>query len=136
MAFHALDIEKWDRSEYFKHYLNDISCSYSSTVNMDISNLRGYKLYPVMIWLLTKTVNAIEQFRTAFQGNLVGIYDSLHPSFTIFNDETKHFSSVWTSSRIIFQNFTAIICRLQRNTGIPIVLRRKIIFLKTRSIFR
>lgn len=105
MAFHAIVIEKWDRSEYFKHYLNDINCSYSSTVNMDISNLRGYKLYPVMIWLLTKTVNAIEQFRTAFQGNLVGIYDSLHPSFTIFNDETKHFSSVWTEFSNNFSEF-------------------------------
>lgn len=96
MGFHIVNIERWERREYFEHYINEVNCSYSSTVSLDISKLKGYKIYPAMIWLLTKTVNAIEQFRTALKGDLVGIYDSMHPAFTIFNEETKHFSSVWT----------------------------------------
>jgi len=96
MGFHLLDMHGWERKEYYRHYMSQVVCSYSLTVNLDITNLDGQKLYPAMLWLLTDTVNGMREFRTALTPEGVGIYDDLHPSYTIFNKENKNFSVVWT----------------------------------------
>ena len=39
MSFKIIDLEKYDRKEHFIHYLNNVPCSYSMTVNIDITDL-------------------------------------------------------------------------------------------------
>ena len=56
MAFRLIDMEKWGRREFYEHFIKEVVCSYSAVVNIDITGLKGHKLYPAMIWLLTKTV--------------------------------------------------------------------------------
>lgn len=96
MAFDLIDIENWDRKEYYEHFINEVVCSYSITVNIDISNLKGQRLYPAMIWLITKTVNEMPEFRTSLKKEGLGIYDSMHPMYTVFNRENKNFSGIWS----------------------------------------
>lgn len=115
--FNKIDVENWERREYFKHYLSEVNCSYSATVNMDVSDLKGRKIYPAMIWLLTKTVNSIEQFRTALKGETLGIYGSMHPSFTIFNEKTKRFSSVWAEFSESYSEFNTDYLRVTEQYG-------------------
>ena len=91
MAFDLIDVENWDRKEYYEHFINEVVCSYSITVNIDISNLKGQRLYPAMIWLITKTVNEMPEFRTSLKKEGLGIYDSMHPMYTVFNRENKNF---------------------------------------------
>ena len=57
-------------------------CTYSIAVNVDITNLKGQKLYPAMIWLLIKTVNDMPEFRTCLTSEGIGIYDD-----TLINQE-------------------------------------------------
>lgn len=96
MAFHLIDMEKWERREFYLHFINEVRCTYSATVNLDITNLKGKRLYPAMIWLLTQTVNLIPEFRTALTKEGVGIYDKMHPAYTVFNKDKKTFSGIWT----------------------------------------
>ena len=96
MAFHLIDMENWDRREFYEHFINEVVCSYSVTVNLDITNLRDARLYPAMIWLLTKTVNEMPEFRTSLTKAGLGIYDSMHPMYTVFNKENKNFSGIWS----------------------------------------
>lgn len=96
MAFRLIDIDKWSRKEFYHHYINDVVCSYSMTVELDITNLQEKKLYPAILWLLTDTVNAYEEFRTHLSSEGVGIFDSMNPSYTIFNKENENFSVIWT----------------------------------------
>ena len=96
MAFNLIDLDKWERKEIYLHFTNDVRCSYSATVNLDITNLKGQRLYPAMIWLLTQTVNLFPEFRTAQTDEGLGIYDELHPAYTVFNNERKTFSGIWT----------------------------------------
>ena len=96
MAFHLIDMENWDRKEFYEHFINEVVCSYSITVNLDITNLRDARLYPAMIWLLTKTVNEMPEFRTSLTKAGLGIYDSMHPMYTVFNKENKNFSGIWS----------------------------------------
>ena len=49
-----------------------------------------------MIWLLTKTVNDTPEFRTSLTAEGLGIYDNMHPMYTIFNKDNKNFSGIWS----------------------------------------
>ena len=103
MKFHPIDVNSWGRKPYFEHYLNNVRCTYSMTANVDITLLlavlknKGVKLYPAMIHMITTVVNRHREFRTCFdaEGRL-GYWDNMSPSFTIFHDENKTFSTVWT----------------------------------------
>ena len=96
MAFQRIDLENWERREFYEHFINEVVCTYSVTVNLDITALKNERLYPAMIWLLTKTVNEMPEFRTCLTKEGLGIYDSMHPMYTVFNKERKNFSGIWT----------------------------------------
>lgn len=97
MSLHLIDTETWPRREHYRHYMEDVRCGYSLTVNLDISRLAGQKLYPAMLWLLTRSVNAFAQFRTVLTPDGPGVYDDMHPSYTLFNRQRETFCSVWTA---------------------------------------
>ncbi len=103
MSFTKVDIQSWERKEIYLKYLDVIPCTFSMTVNMDITKFlpivksNGYKLFPTFLHILSCIVNAHKEFRMGHdkQGNL-GYYDFLHPSFTIFHEKTEIFTNVWT----------------------------------------
>ncbi len=105
MSFHLIDFQVWERKEFYEHFINEVVCTYSSTVNLDITNLKDLRLYPTIIWLLTKAVNQMPEFRTALTDKGVGIYDEMHPAYTIFNQENKNFSGIWTEFHSDYQKF-------------------------------
>ena len=61
--------EPWSRQEHFDHYLNHVRCSYSFTVEIEVTELHaklkalGLKTYPVHIYLLAAAVNQLPEFR-------------------------------------------------------------------------
>lgn len=101
--FKLIDKDSWKRKPYFDHYFSQIRCTYSITVNVDITgvmafkNRYGTKLYPLLIYALAKAVNNHEEFRTAIndKGEL-GIWDTLFPCYTVFHKENETFSNIWT----------------------------------------
>ena len=58
-----------------------------------------------MLWLLTQTVNSLEEFRTALTDQGVGIYDELIPIYTILNKEDKNFIALWPECLSNYQEF-------------------------------
>ena len=96
MALRLIDLESWPRREFYEHFIREVVCTYSAVVNIDITGLKGQKLYPAMIWLLTKTVNEMPEFRTVLTPDGPGIYDDMHPMYTVFNRENKNFSGIWS----------------------------------------
>lgn len=101
MQFKIIDMEKWNRKEYFEHYYNAVPCTYSLTTNIDITILlntiknQNLKFYPTMLYCISSIVNTHDEFKTSIDddGN-VGVFDIINPSYTIFNKETETFSSV------------------------------------------
>lgn len=112
MGFKLIEVSKWNRKEYFDHYLNHVACTYSMTLNLDLTALineikrEEIKLYPTMIYLLSTIVNKHEEFRTALDttGN-VGVFDHLHPSYTIFQKDCEMFTNIWTEYTPSFSEF-------------------------------
>lgn len=103
MNFQPIDMKTWSRKPYFEHYLHKVRCTYSMTANIDMTLLlpeltsRGIKLYPALIHMLATVVNRHIEFRMSYDANgNVGYWESMSPSYTIFHDDDKTFSSIWT----------------------------------------
>ena len=97
--FHPVDRSNWSREPYFSHYFTQVPCTYSMTVKIDITALRqsGQKLYPAMLYCLSKLVNAHAEFRmTVNENGQLGFYDIMHPCYTIFQKEMETFTNLWT----------------------------------------
>lgn len=96
-----IDIESWHRKEYFKHYTENIPCTYSTVVALDITRVYKYskdhkvKLYPLLLYVLSQSVNSMDAFRYALIEDELVNYKQLSPIYTILNDD-ESFSSIWT----------------------------------------
>ena len=69
MKFTKKNLDTWDRAELFQHFINDMRCVMSMTVNIDITEFlqvihdKKYKFYPAMIWVISSAVNCREELR-------------------------------------------------------------------------
>ncbi len=108
MKFTLIDINNWERKEYFNHYRHAIPCTCNMTVKLDITTIKQQDkhLYSTLLFRLTEIINRHEEFRTNYnpQGEL-GIYDRLIPSYTVFNPETETFTSIWTEPSETYADF-------------------------------
>lgn len=96
MNYKEIDLNTYKRKEHFNHYLNSCPCTYSLVINLDITSLKGYKLYPTLLYLLTKTVNEIDEFKTTLIDNKLVVFDNMHPAYTVLNNDHT-FSNIWTT---------------------------------------
>lgn len=101
--FKLIDTSSWKRKPYFDHYFNQIRCTYSITVNIDITNVLSFKdrnkvkLYPLLIYVISKAVNKYEEFRTAInERGEIGVWGTLSPCYTVFHKDSESFSNIWT----------------------------------------
>lgn len=101
--FKPIDTSSWKRKPYFDHYFNQIRCTYSITANIDITNVLSFKdrnkvkLYPLLIYVISKAVNKYEEFRTAINGRgEIGVWETLSPCYTVFHKDSESFSNIWT----------------------------------------
>lgn len=98
----VVDLSRWARKEHFDAFQSFAQCTFSQTVQIDITALLkhikevGWKFYPTMIFLLAKIVNRHAEFRMAIKNNELVVWNDSHPAYTIFHDETETFSSLWS----------------------------------------
>lgn len=110
LSFQPIDRSSWPREPYSLHYHEAVPCFYSLTVKLDITALRAQnaKVYPTLLYLLTALVNRHPEFRTAFSSSgELGVYDQMHPSYTVFHPESKTFSNLWTRWSPDYPSFLA-----------------------------
>lgn len=102
MDFHFMNRADWMREEYFNHYLHDVPCTYSLTTQVEITALRravkaaGKKMYPALIYMVARAVNAHREFRMDLVDGELGYYDAINPAYTMFHADSETFSSIWT----------------------------------------
>jgi Chloramphenicol O-acetyltransferase len=112
MNFIEIQIAQWARKSHYEHYRNNVQCSYSLTVDIDVSNLlvrikeRGKKTYPAQIYMLATIVNQFPEFRmTINEKHRLGYWDVIDPMYTILNMDKETFSAVWTKYDCCFEKF-------------------------------
>lgn len=99
MEFERIDLDRWERREYFEHYFTEIPCTYSMTTKLDIAPLitAGVKLYPTMLYMIARAVNRYPEFRMDLdEHGKLGCYTQIHPSYTVFHRDSETFSNLWT----------------------------------------
>jgi chloramphenicol O-acetyltransferase type A len=108
MTWTPIDRSAWNREEYFDHYLNNTPCTYSMTTQLDVTAVKasGKPFYATLLYALSCAVNSMEQFRTALgEGGQPGVFDEMHPAYTVFHKDTCTFSSIWTAYTPDYQEF-------------------------------
>lgn len=97
-----IDLSTWPRAQHFAHYRDRVPCTYSMTVEVDVTEFTAAlrrsprKSYIAQVWALATVVNRHEEFRmclTASGGPAV--WPVVHPAFTVFNPERETFACVW-----------------------------------------
>ncbi len=101
--FNIIDFENWNRREYFNKFFYEYQNLYSITFELEITELynfikkENYRFYPTFIYLISNAVNNFKEFKMDFDDEKrLGYYDVVHPSYAIFNDKEKLFTSICT----------------------------------------
>jgi chloramphenicol O-acetyltransferase type A len=101
MELRPIDVTQWPRREHFEHYRQRTRCSYEVTVDVDVTAfveaVRGSaaKTYASQIWAIATVVNRHDEFRMQLlDDGSPGVWDVVHPMFTVFHPETETFSAL------------------------------------------
>lgn len=112
MRFHRIDMNTYARREHFEAFTQQMPCTYSATVNIDVTRMRvllkerGLKAYPAQIYLLARAVNQFPEFRMSLDASgQLGYWETSSPHYTVLNQETKTFSGIWTDYTEDFATF-------------------------------
>lgn len=91
--FHNIDYENWDRKEIYDSF---DGYTYCLSVELDMTELYRYmkrsqrKFYPLICWVVTKTVNEDADYRFVKMDGEIGYFDSLNTSYTLRRKEKPH----------------------------------------------
>ncbi len=99
-----IKLDEWERGALFRHYIDHMRIVMSLTVDIDVTGLLAFskrnhlKFYPSMIWVVSKIVNAHDEFKYGWDrgGNLIR-WDTIVPSYTDFHREDEHFTKLSTA---------------------------------------
>lgn len=90
--FETIDMENWPRAELYKLYTEQWgTVTYSLTKKLSVEKLvpylkeNGIKFVPAVMWLVSREINRIENFRLAVQDGKLGKWDVIHPMFPTLN---------------------------------------------------
>lgn len=111
-----IDLATWDRAEYFKHYFTENPCTYNLSTTLDVGNLHAFcksnflhgenlKIYPTLIYLLSLSANSFDAFKYGFENAHLVLNELIHPSYTIFHNDDKSFSSIFSDFSPNFELF-------------------------------
>ncbi len=103
MNYTKVEIDKWSRGSLFHFYIEKMRIVMSLTVDINVAPLitytkkNGLKFYPAMIWVVSKVINSHDEFKYGWDtdGNLIR-WDSISPSYTVFNRDDECFSKFVT----------------------------------------
>lgn len=97
--FKLIDLKHWPRREHFEAYFRNTPCTWSMTVQLDVTKLvrSGAKMYPALLYACGRVANRHEEFRMSLDADgRPGVWDELHTSYTVFHKDTETFSCLWT----------------------------------------
>ena len=103
MNYTKVDIDEWSRGSLFQFYIEKMRIVMSLTVDINVAPLITYtkknalKFYPAMIWVVSKVINSHDEFKYSWDadGNLIR-WDSISPSYAVFNRDDEFFSKFVT----------------------------------------
>ena len=113
MNYRVIDKETYYRKGVYRHFTEDCKCSVSMTARIDVTDLIGYsrrtgtKFYINFLYLLSKVLNAREDYRMAYlwETDELICYDRIHPIQYVFHEDTETCTPVYTTYYEEYQQF-------------------------------
>ena len=112
MKLKYINIDNWKRKEYFYYYYKNVKCTFTMNTELDITELienlkdKNIKLYPVLIYLLSRIVNKYTEFRMCMDKNgKLGYWENMKPAYTVFNKKKETFFNLWSDYDENFSKF-------------------------------
>ena len=110
--YRKIDQSTWSRQDHYKYYTEKLKVNYSMTARLDVTRLRaecdrfGVHFYAAFIWCTSNVVNRLSfmKMMTDEEGN-PGVWDVVHPNYTIFHKEDHTFSDCWSEYDADFATF-------------------------------
>lgn len=109
--FVPIQMEAWPRAQMFYYYTQLAPTSYTVDVTMDVTVLRkeckrrGLKFFPAYLWLVTRVIGAIDEFRVGVRDGVLGHWKHLTPAYPQFHEDDKTTSLLWTEYHEKFSVF-------------------------------
>lgn len=109
--FTPIDFNTWPRREMFYYFSKMAPTGYSITVTMDVTKLRktvkdaGLKFFPAYLWLVTRCLNELPEFKCAIKDGQLGYYDMLTPLYATMHPDDHTISLMWTEYCESFPEF-------------------------------
>lgn len=121
MMFQKKDMDTWDRTEIFRHFIDELRCVMSMTVELDVTDFvkaigkRGCSFYPAMLWVVSAAVNQREELRMGYnaQGE-AGVWEAVSPYYAHFHKEDERFVKLVTVYSPCFETFYRRFCEDKR----------------------
>lgn len=117
--YRKIDQDTWPRREHFQYYRSALQCAYSLTGRVDVTRMaeqareRGLKFYGCAVYAIADTVNAMDEMKMMVDPDgKPGVWSEVHPNFTVFHEDDKTFSDLWSEYDPDFLRFYA---RFQEN---------------------
>lgn len=101
-SYKLIDLECWPRREHFQYYREKLKCSYSLTGRVDVTALVNYarekelKTFPCLMYAVCRSVNELDEMKMMVTPEgMPGIWEEVHPNFTVFHPEDETFTDLW-----------------------------------------
>lgn len=88
-----IDVNSWKRKAHFECFSKYTNPIVSMSVRLDVTKLLAYSkqtktsFFTNFVFLVSKCLNEIEEFRTRIKNGKVIIYDAIKPSYIVMNKE-------------------------------------------------
>lgn len=95
-----IDKATWDRREIFELFSKTDYPFYSVTIPIDVTNVKntaknkGLSFYFLMVWICTKAINSVSEFRVRVRGEEVVRLAQTNPSFTYMPKDSECFKII------------------------------------------
>ena len=115
MNYKVIDKNKYYRAGVYRHFTEDCKCSVSITARVDVTELVRYskaastKFYLNFLYILSKTLNAREDYRLAYlwKSDKLICFDKVNPCHYVFYADTETCTPVYSEYYADYRQFYA-----------------------------
>lgn len=102
MNYTEIDLDKWERGELFRYYMENLRIVMSMTADIDVTPLiafqkaHGLKFYPTMTWVVSKVINSHDEFKYSYSEGKLIKWEFVSPYYADFHEKEENFVKLVT----------------------------------------
>ena len=116
-GYKLIDTEKWPRTEYFRHFMDEAPCSISMCDEIDVTRLKTachtlkISFYIAFLYVVSEIVNSHDELKMLAVDTpdlpypLPAVWDRVEVAHNVFHDDTETYTSTFTVWKEDFREF-------------------------------